>query len=150
MKFKKLRKILPSGQVEIVEEKKDKSDTTIACSKMYNDISTVPNKYDDYKVVSLNVLLTEGIAINVVTIHKKNKKRAKTIKFGDLRKHIPVTEPVCITMKSTDGEYTKYLFITDVPTEYNNMDVVWIKSEIIVTHLDGSIEATCISLDDTK
>lgn len=154
MKFKKLRKILPSGQVKIDVVSECDTHTTVN-NITYDTIFDVPNKYNNCKVVSMNHKCCSFSTITVITI--RDNKTPKPIKFGDLRNCIPPFTQISINVKKDnvmiddamiDDEYRS---IIDVPTEYDDMFVKCVEGKTFDFSMDiASIYGIRVSLDDTK
>lgn len=142
MKFKKLRKILGEGKIIINKELERSMIETTTDVIIYDDISIVPDIYDDYEVVDIDAQVRDGV-YNEVTIRMDTSDK----KFGELRRYIQPTDTISIALRSTTSVVVSYCLIGNVPTEYNEYKVIDIRSVATETGCGHELK---FYLDDTK
>lgn len=73
------------------------------------------------------------------------------MKFGELRKLVSKTDAISIMLKSIGDVDNNYYFIANVPTKYDDFDVIGFGS-VTAVPVDGDVigHGTEFYLDDTK
>ena len=71
--------------------------------------------------------------------------------FGEIRGYVSKTDAISIMLKSIGDVDNNYYFITNVPTKYNDFDVIGFGS-VTAVPVDGDVIGYGIEfyLDDTK